>query len=72
MTQTLKRKVEGALIVALIVITTLVAMNATISWGTCAWYGSQTYRDTRYAFGVGCMVKVGTHWVPRNELRTTQ
>ncbi|MBV2132011.1 hypothetical protein KRX52_04260 [Pseudomonas sp. MAP12] len=38
----------------------------------CAWYGSQTERDTRYAAFVGCMVRVGNHWVPRAELRTEQ
>lgn len=47
------------------------AMRA-IDWGTCAWYGHQTERETRYAAFVGCMVKTHTGWVPRNELRTQQ
>lgn len=43
-----------------------------IDYGTCAWYGHQTERDTRYAAFVGCMVKTSSGWVPRNELRTQQ
>lgn len=41
-------------------------------WATCAWYGQQTERDTRYAAFVGCMVKTTGGWVPRSELRTQQ
>ena len=45
---------------------------AAFSWLGCEWYGYQTERGTRYAAGVGCMVKTGSGWVPRGELRTAQ
>lgn len=38
----------------------------------CAWYGYQTEREVRYAFGVGCMVKMPSGWTPRTEIRTEQ
>jgi hypothetical protein len=43
-----------------------------LRWGSCAWYGYQTDRETRYAAFVGCMVQVENRWVPRNELRLVQ
>lgn len=67
-----KRKAETGLFVSLIVLIVVAVMNITVSWTACAWYGYQTQRDTRYAFGVGCMVKAKNHWVPRGELRTEQ
>lgn len=57
-----------------LVVTLVVAaiLNALINWGTCSWYGHETSRDTRYSPFLGCMVKVNTSWVPRNELRVVQ
>ncbi|MNH41257.1 hypothetical protein D3C81_575690 [compost metagenome] len=46
--------------------------NAAIHRTSCAWYGYQTERETRYAAFVGCMVKMPNGWVPRTEIRTTQ
>ncbi|MCY1304480.1 hypothetical protein D9M69_429180 [compost metagenome] len=45
---------------------------AALNWGGCAYYGYQTERDTRYAAGIGCMVRVDAGWVPKNELRVVQ
>lgn len=42
------------------------------AYGGCEWYGYQTGRDTRFAPFIGCMVKIGDNWVPRNELRVVQ
>ncbi len=67
-----KRKAESGLLVTLVIVIVIAVMNMTVSWATCSWYGYQTQRDTRYAFGVGCMVKAKNHWVPRGELRTEQ
>ncbi|RWU21284.1 hypothetical protein DM813_19030 [Pseudomonas alkylphenolica] len=50
----------------------VVAVSAAFNWSSCAWYGYQTERQTRFAPYVGCMVKTGTAWVPRSELRTQQ
>ena len=43
-----------------------------IAWGQCSYYGWQTGRDVRYAAFIGCMVKVPTGWIPRNEIRVIQ
>jgi len=48
------------------------AASAASNWTTCAWYGYQTDRTTRYALGVGCLVKMPTGWTPRAEIRTEQ
>lgn len=63
-----KLTISGAVLGSLLL--SIVLVNAAINWGACAWYGYQTDRDTRFALGVGCMVKTRDHWVPRNELRT--
>lgn len=60
---------------AVAVILLLIAVGtvrAVVSYGSCAWYGYQTDRETRYAAFVGCMVQVENRWVPRNELRLVQ
>lgn len=68
--KTLNRVWKPVGIVTAICLTVLV-LNALVRYGTCAWYGRQTERETRYATFVGCMVKSPAgHWVPRNELRT--
>lgn len=48
------------------------AISRLFTWGTCAWYGSQTGREVRHAAFIGCMVKTGDTWVPRSELRVVQ
>ncbi len=59
--------------VALITLALLVWLaGRLIAWSDCSWYGYQTDRETRYAAFVGCMVKVNSAWVPRNELRVMQ
>lgn len=59
--------------VAVILLLIAVGMvRAAVSYGSCAWYGYQTDRETRYAAFVGCMVQVENRWVPRNELRLVQ
>lgn len=61
--------------IALVIVTAFlvsVVIGRVIAWGTCSWYGHQTERETRYAAFVGCMVKVGQQWIPRNELRVVQ
>ncbi|MNJ58150.1 hypothetical protein D3C77_537720 [compost metagenome] len=50
----------------------LTIAGAAYNWAGCAWYGYQTDRTTRYAIGVGCMVKMPTGWTPQRELRTEQ
>jgi len=69
-------RIDKAWWIALAVLLTLIVLylagTAVYHRGTCAWYGYQTERDTRYAVFVGCMVKVDNHWVPRHELRTEQ
>ncbi|MNJ19061.1 hypothetical protein D3C77_133770 [compost metagenome] len=54
------------------VLVLIVAAMSAANWAGCAWYGYQTDRTTRYAFGVGCMVKMPAGWTPRRELRTEQ
>ena len=54
-----------------VLVLAVTAMSAA-NWAGCAWYGYQTDRTTRYAFGVGCMVKMPSGWRPRSELRTEQ
>lgn len=55
-----------------LVVLAIFAINRAFAWGTCSWYGHETSRDTRYSPFLGCMVKVNTGWVPRNELRVVQ
>lgn len=57
--------------IAVVVLAVVVTMSV-FNRGTCAYYGYQTDRETRYAVFVGCMVKVHDKWIPRNELRVTQ
>lgn len=53
-------------------ITIVVVVIAIKNWSSCAWYGYQTDRTTRYAYGVGCLVEMPTGWTPRAEIRTAQ
>lgn len=55
-----------------VVVVVVVAVRVATYYGSCAWYGYQTDRETRYAAFVGCMVQVENRWVPRNELRLVQ
>nr|WP_230376088.1 hypothetical protein [Pseudomonas fulva] len=50
----------------------LIVLVAVLNRASCAWYGYQTERDTRYAAFVGCMVKMPSGWVPRAEIRIAQ
>jgi hypothetical protein len=59
-------------VVAAMIVLVIFAINRAFAWGTCSWYGHETSRDTRYSPFLGCMVKVNTSWVPRNELRVVQ
>lgn len=45
-------------------------VNYAVTRGSCAWYGKQTERETRYGPFIGCMVKSGDHWIPKREIRT--
>ena len=63
---------KGVLLVMVAFLAFLVIAANLINRTSCAWYGQQTERQTRYAAFVGCMVKTGAGWVPRNELRTQQ
>lgn len=67
-----KTKLEFGLIAIAILISVIATLKAAYAWADCTWYGYQTERDTRYAFGVGCMANVKDQWVPRNELRMAQ
>lgn len=62
-------KVGGGLLVAMLVVW---LGGRLVAWGSCSWYGYQTDRETRYAAFIGCMVKIGEQWVPREELRVVQ
>lgn len=64
-------KRKAVLMVLATVASVLLAYSAT-HWADCSYYGYQTNRDTRYAAFVGCMVKIGEQWVPREELRVVQ
>lgn len=62
--------IKASLIVAgFFLITTAIGYG----WGLagCSWYGYQTERDVKFSGTIGCMVKAGGGWVPRNEIRTT-
>lgn len=72
MSWTAKKRAEGTLLVLVVFLVVVASVNAAAAWVSCSWYGYQTQRDTRYAFGVGCMVRAKDHWVPRSELRTEQ
>lgn len=48
------------------------AMLSLASRASCAVYGYQTERETKYAAFVGCMVEIDGKWYPRNELRVQQ
>ncbi|WP_016711308.1 hypothetical protein [Pseudomonas monteilii] len=63
---------KGWVICGVILVLFGLLANAAIHRVSCAWYGYQTERDTRYAAFVGCMVKMPNGWVPRAEIRTTQ
>lgn len=68
---TRQRKLAWAVVVAGMLLT-LWSIWYAITRGSCAWYGYQTERDTRYAAFVGCLVKTERGWTPRHELRTEQ
>jgi len=55
-----------------IAVVAAIAVSAASNWTSCAWFGYQTDRTTRYAMGVGCLVKMPTGWTPRSEIRTEQ
>lgn len=57
-------------LILVLMVVFIVAINAGIRRSACAWYGSQTERETRYSAFVGCMVKTQHGWVPRHELRS--
>ena len=70
----LKRRTHRQILVGLLaaIVAAVVIARVVVSYGSCAWYGYQTDRETRYAAFVGCMVQVENRWVPRNELRLVQ
>lgn len=57
-------------LVLALMVAIIVAINSGIRHASCAIYGNQTERDTRYSMFVGCMVKTSNGWVPRHELRS--
>lgn len=65
-----KKILVGAVLASVVI--AVILLRAVAAWSVCGWYGYQTERETRYRAFIGCMVKVGDHWVPRNELRTEQ
>lgn len=67
-----KRPVMAGSIAALGLVLGLICFISALNRASCAWYGYQTERDTRYAAFVGCMVKMPVGWVPRAEIRTAQ
>lgn len=62
----------SALLIMIVFLLVLLILSSILNRASCAWYGHQTERDTRYAAFFGCMVKTSSGWVPRNELRTQQ
>jgi len=64
--------VKGWVICGVLLVLFGLLVNAAINRASCAWYGYQTERDTRYAAFVGCMVHTPSGWVPRTEIRTAQ
>lgn len=67
-----RRPGAAVLIIAAGCCLVLIVLVAVLHRTSCAWYGYQTERDTRYAAFVGCMVKRPAGWVPRAEIRTAQ
>lgn len=55
-----------------LVLGVIVLIAAVANRTSCAIYGYQTERETKYAAFVGCMVQVDGKWYPRNELRIQQ
>ena len=54
----MKRKQRVALAALLIVPIALgIGLSMAYNHGTCAWYGYQTERETRYSAFIGCLVK---------------
>ncbi|CAB5587330.1 Uncharacterised protein [Pseudomonas putida] len=62
----------SVIVIMLAFLLLMIIVAAVVNRASCAWYGYQTERDTRYAAFVGCMVKTSSGWVPRAELRTEQ
>lgn len=68
-----KRNVWASVIlIVLALLVMLIGITAFANRASCAWYGYQTERDTRYAAFVGCMVNMPSGWTPRTEIRTAQ
>lgn len=62
----------SVILIMLAFLVILIGIAAVLNRASCAWYGYQTERDTRYASFVGCMVHMPSGWVPRTEIRTAQ
>lgn len=62
----------SALLIMIVFLLGLLILSSILNRASCAWYGYQTERDTRYAAFVGCMVQMHDAWVPRSEIRTQQ
>lgn len=62
----------SVLLIMIVFILGLLILSSILNRTSCAWYGYQTERDTRYAAFVGCMVQMHDAWVPRSEIRTQQ
>lgn len=58
----------GLLILAFIFAVTAIGWG--MGWGKCQWYGYQTERDVKFSGTIGCMVKTGSGWAPRTEMRS--
>lgn len=68
----LRRYKRKAVLMGLATVASVLLAYSATHWADCSYYGYQTNRDTRYAAFVGCMVKIGEQWVPREELRVVQ
>lgn len=68
----LRRYKRKAVLMGLVTVASVLLAYSATHWADCSYYGYQTNRDTRYAPFVGCMVKIGEQWVPREELRVVQ
>lgn len=68
----LRRYKRKAVLMGLATVASVLLAYSATHWADCSYYGYQTNRDTRYAPFVGCMVKIGEQWVPREELRVVQ
>ena len=62
----------SVILIMLAFLAVLIGITAVANRVSCAWYGYQTERDTRYAAFVGCMVNMPSGWTPRAEIRTAQ